>query len=89
MIKGGSVSDPDKAYLAKVVAAHSGIPQEQAEQRVNEVITQAKSAADTARKSAAKFSLWQVASMLAGALAASLAAIEGGSLRNREWYLTK
>jgi hypothetical protein len=25
--------------------------------------------------------------MLAGALAASLAAIEGGSLRNREWYL--
>jgi hypothetical protein len=29
-----------------------------------------------------------VASMLAGALAASLAAIEGGSLRNREWYLS-
>jgi hypothetical protein len=26
--------------------------------------------------------------MLAGALSASLAAIEGGNLRNREWYLT-
>ena len=89
MIKGGTVSDPDKAYLAKVVASHSGIPQAQAEQRVNEVINQAKSAADAARKSAAKFSLWLVASMLAGALAAALAAIEGGSLRNREWYLTK
>jgi hypothetical protein len=89
MIKGGSVSDPDKAYLAKVVAARSGIPQAQAEQRVNQVITEAKSAADAARKSAAKFSLWLVASMLAGALAASLAAIEGGSLRNREWYLDK
>ncbi len=89
MIKGGTVSDPDKAYLAKVVAARSGIPQAQAEQRVNEVITQAKSTADAARKSAAKFSLWLVASMLAGALAASLAAIEGGSLRNREWYLGK
>ena len=89
MIKGGTISDPDKAYLAKVVTTRNGIPQAQAEQRVNEVITQAKSAADTARKSAAKFSLWLAASMLAGALAASLAAIEGGSLRNREWYLGK
>ncbi len=26
--------------------------------------------------------------MLAGALSAALAAIEGGNLRNREWYLT-
>jgi hypothetical protein len=26
--------------------------------------------------------------MLAGALSAALAAIEGGYLRNREWYLT-
>ena len=46
-------------------------------------------AADAARKSAAIFSLWLVASMLAGALSASLAAIEGGNLRNREWYLTQ
>ena len=43
-------------------------------------------AADVAHKSAATFSLWLVASMLAGALSASLAAIEGGNLRNREWY---
>jgi len=40
-------------------------------------------AADVAHKSAATFSLWLVASMLAGALSASLAAIEGGNLRNR------
>jgi len=45
-------------------------------------------AADVAHKSAAAFSLWLVASMLAGALSASLAAIEGGNLRNREWYRT-
>ena len=45
-------------------------------------------ATDVARKSAAAFSLWLVASMLAGALSASLAAIEGGNLRNREWYRT-
>jgi Na+/proline symporter len=43
-------------------------------------------AADVAHKSAAAFSLWLVASMLAGALSASLAAIEGGNLRNSEWY---
>jgi hypothetical protein len=44
-------------------------------------------AADVARKSSATFSLWLVASMLAGALSASLAAIEGGILRNGEWWL--
>ena len=87
MLKGGNVSDPDKAYLAKIVSARTGIPQAEAEQRVNQTITQAKQAADAARKSAAKFALWLVAAMLAGALSASLAAIEGGNLRNREWYL--
>lgn len=44
-------------------------------------------APDVARKSAAAFSLWLVASMFAGALSASLAAIEGGILRNGEWWL--
>ena len=86
--KGGNVSDADKAYLAKVVAARSGISQDAAMQRVNATITQAKETADAARRSTAKFMLWLVASMLAGALSASLAAIEGGNLRNREWYVT-
>ncbi|MEP7031232.1 MAG: hypothetical protein ABI830_09890 [Pseudolabrys sp.] len=86
--KGGTVSDADRGYLAGVVAARTGIPPAEAEQRVTQVITQAKATADAARKSIATFSLWLVASMLAGALAASFAAIEGGSLRNREWYVT-
>jgi hypothetical protein len=86
--KGGDVSDADKAYLTKVVAARSGIPQDAAAQRVNAVIAQAKETADAARRSTAKFMLWLVASMLAGALSASLAAIEGGNLRNREWYVS-
>jgi hypothetical protein len=88
LTKGGNVSDADLAYLVRVVSARTGLPQAEAEQRVNQVINQAKATADAARKSAAKFSLWLVASMLAGALAASLAAIEGGYLRNRKWYLT-
>jgi len=85
--KGGDVSAADRGYLAKVVAVRTGLPQAEAEQRVNQSITQAKAAAAAARKSAAKFSLWLVASMLAGAVAAGLGAVEGGSLRNREWYL--
>ena len=87
--KGGSISDADRGYLAKLVSARTGLPQPDADQRVNQVITQAKAAADAARKSVAMFSLWLVASMLAGALSAALAAIEGGNLRNREWYLTQ
>jgi len=85
--KGGTVADADRAYLAKIVAARTGLSQADAEQRVNQVMTEAKTAADNARKSVAAFSLWLVVSMLAGALSASLAAIEGGNLRNREWYL--
>ena len=85
--KGGTLSSADRAYLAKVVSARTGMTPTDAQKRVDDVVTQAKSAADTARKSAAAFALWLVVSMLAGALSASLAAIEGGNLRNREWYL--
>ena len=84
MLKGGSVSDPDKKYLASVVASRSGLSQADAEARVDQVINQAKTAADKARKSAALFGLWLAAAMLAGALSAAFAAIEGGNLRNRE-----
>jgi Na+(H+)/acetate symporter ActP len=87
--KDGAVSPADRTYLVKLVSARTGLSQADAEQRVDQVTTQAKTAADQARKSAAKFSLWLAASMLAGALAAALAAVEGGNLRNREWYLGK
>ena len=87
MLKGGSVSDADKKYLVSIVAARSGLSQADAQARVDYVITQAKQAADKARKATAMFGLWLAASMLAGALSAALAAIEGGNLRNREWYL--
>lgn len=51
--------------------------------KISDVINQAKAAADEARKAAARFSLWLAASMLLGAFAASLAATEGGQLRDR------
>ena len=75
----------DKAYVAQVVAARTGMSQADAEKRVNDVIVEAKTAADTARKGAAKLSFWLTAAMLFGAFAASLAAVEGGSLRDGTW----
>ena len=75
----------DKAYVAQVVAARTGMGQAEAEKRVNDVIVEAKTAAAAARKGAAKLSFWLTAAMLFGAFAASLAAVEGGSLRDGTW----
>jgi hypothetical protein len=86
MSKGSDVSATDRTYAAKIVARRTGISQADAEKRVNDTIVQAKKAADDARKAAAKLSLWLAASLLAGALAASLAATEGGLLRDSPWY---
>jgi hypothetical protein len=59
--------------------------QADAEKRVNDVITEAKAAADSARRGAAKLAFWMTASLLFGAFAASLAAVEGGQLRDGTW----
>jgi hypothetical protein len=79
------LSTRDKTYVAQVVAARTGMSQADAENRVNEVITEAKTAADNTRKGAAKLSFWLTAAMLFGAFTASLAAVEGGSLRDGTW----
>jgi hypothetical protein len=79
------LSAVDKTYVAQVVAARTGMSQADAQKRVNDVVVEAKTAADTARKGAAKLSFWLTAAMLFGAFAASLAAVEGGSLRDGTW----
>lgn len=84
--KGGDVTTEDRVYAARLIAARTGIPQAEAEQRVNQAITQAKDAADKARRAAMQFSIWVAIALLAGALSASLAAAEGGKLRNERWY---
>ncbi|RDV05552.1 hypothetical protein [Undibacter mobilis] len=86
MIKGGSITDPDRTYLTQLVATQTGLPEAQARQRVDQIITQAQTAADKARKSSAAAAFWLAFALLASALAASLAAIEGGNLRNRAWW---
>ena len=84
--RNGELAGGDRSYLAQTIAARTGLSQADAEKRVDEVINQAKSAADAARKAAAKFFMWLAASMLIGALAAALAATEGGMLRDSKWY---
>jgi hypothetical protein len=68
-----------------LVAARSGLSAADADARVSEVLTQLKMSADTARRVSAQLALWLAASMLLGALAASLAATEGGGLREGTW----
>jgi hypothetical protein len=79
------LSASDKTYVARVVAGQTGMSQADAEKRVNDVVVEAKAAADAARKAAAQLSFWLVAAMFFGAFAASLAAVEGGSLRDGSW----
>ncbi len=86
MTRGGDVAAADRAYAARIVAARTGLSQADAEQRVSATIAQAKEAADKARKAARNAAMWLAASLLAGAFAAMLAAIEGGKLRNTRWY---
>jgi hypothetical protein len=75
----------DRTYLAELVAARTGLAGADAEKRVNDTIAAAKADADKARKAAAALSIWLTISMFVGAFAASLAAIEGGQLRDERW----
>ena len=84
--RGGQVAADDRAYAAQVVAARTGLSPDEAQKRVDQVIAQAKEAADKARKAALAVALWSAIALLAGALAASFAAAEGGTMRNTRWY---
>ena len=79
------LSFPDRSYAAQIVAARTGMSGGDAERRVVEVVNEARSAADRARRSTRNLALWLTASMLVGAFAAGLAATEGGGLRDGTW----
>lgn len=82
---GTDLKAADRTYVSKVVAARTGLSQEEADKRVNEVVTQAKADIDAARKATAQLAFWLTASLLIGAFCASLAATEGGGLRDGTW----
>jgi hypothetical protein len=82
---GDDLGADDRAYVAQVVAAQTGMNEADAQKRVDQVVTEAKAAADKARRGAAHLSFWLTAALLFGAFAASLAAVEGGALRDGTW----
>ena len=82
---GSDLNPADRTYVAKVVSARTGLSQADADKRVAEVVTQVKSDLDTARKNAMQLAIWLTLSLFIGALSASLAATEGGGLRDGTW----
>ncbi|MEO6842988.1 MAG: hypothetical protein ABI192_19760 [Bradyrhizobium sp.] len=82
---GAELKPGDREYVSKVVAARTGLSQADADKRVNAVVTQAKADLDATRKATAQLAFWLTASLLIGAFCASLAATEGGGLRDGTW----
>ena len=82
-LRKGNMPPADRAYLAQVVAARTGVSQQEAEKRVDDGYTQAQQAADTARKAVAHAMYWTFLALLVGAFCASFAATIGGRERDR------
>lgn len=85
----GSISEPDKAYLAQVVASRTGVSNDVAAQRVDDVMAKmndakekARQGMDDARKATMHTALWTFLSLLVGAFLASLFAACGGKHRD-------
>jgi hypothetical protein len=87
----GQIPDDDKAYLATIVSARTGLSEADARTRVDTVLKRiddakvaAQKAADEARKAASTTALLGSLSLLIGAFIASAAAAFGGSQRDEE-----
>ncbi|MGO4393456.1 hypothetical protein AB4Z46_19055 [Variovorax sp. M-6] len=92
-LRAGTLSPEDSRYTSQVVAQRTGLSQQDAEKRVNDVYarakatleeskTKAKAMADAARRSTAYGSLWIFLSLVMGALVASYCATLGGRQRD-------
>lgn len=88
-----SLPPEDLTYISQLVSSRTGLTQEAAESRVNDIYTSlqaklldaemaAKEAADKARKASIYSTLWLFVSLLMGAFSASLAATWGGRCRD-------
>ena len=84
----GGLTDQDRAYLAQIVSQRTGLPPDEAQRRVSDVENKArqnaKDAADKAAKAGSYFSFWMFMALLFGAAAATLGAIVGGDLRDKD-----
>ncbi len=81
-VASGSLSGPNRTYLAQLIAQRAGIPQEEAAKRVDEALSAAREAADKARRAAILTGLVTAISLLVAFAAAWWAAIKGGEHRD-------
>ena len=86
----GSVADSDKAYLGQLVAANTGLTADEANARVNDVLTavdtaraEAARVAESARKTGVVAAFLIAASLLVSAAGAFWAAQQGGNHRDK------
>lgn len=81
-LAGDRASPADLTYLTQLVAARTGLSPGEAQRRVSDTLTEARQAADTARRNAARLLLWTFIALLVGAFCASYAATIGGRQRD-------
>jgi hypothetical protein len=72
----------DRAYLVRLVEARTGLPQSEAEARVNQAISQSSDAISRARRGLVILAFMTAASLLLGAAVAWLTAAVGGQHRD-------
>jgi hypothetical protein len=78
----GSLSAENRTYLATLIAQRTGVPQQEAEKRVDDAITAARTAADKARRAAILTGFVTAAGLILSFGAAWWAAIKGGQHRD-------
>lgn len=81
-LRQSDLPETDKAYLARLVAARTGLGQTEAGNRVSEVFAEAQQSAETARKAGAHISYWAFFALLVGAFCACIFATIGGKQRD-------
>jgi hypothetical protein len=87
----GSVDAGDKAYLAQLIAARTGMSQQEAEQRIDQTVENAKNAAlaaaEKARQATMLIGFWIVFIMLVAGIVSAWAGTVGGHHRDEgTWY---
>jgi hypothetical protein len=78
----GAMPDGDRAYLAQLVSARTGLNASDSDKRVTEVFSEIQESAERARKALAHLSLWLFVALLSGAFSASYAGTIGGKQRD-------
>lgn len=82
----GEVAPADRVYLVQIVRERQGVGAPQAQALVDAALSDARQTVSKMQKAAAQLALWLTASLFVGAFSASLAAIEGGGLRDGTWH---